>query len=152
MLSIAARGAPLDLLAHHGASAFVAWLRDEMAGAPSVPRAFEAARSLERMTGVSVFEEEAPVEHPDFEPGRYLARIDAATIAPADRIRFGKKLDIATTFAELANPSTHQGIRRSLCFQAAVLRGSPLPFDVAGWISTQRLALRTLAATPKAAA
>jgi hypothetical protein len=81
---------------------------------------------------------------PPLDPAFWSDPIERARAADARRLRFGRPLAAAAVIEELADPRTHQGIRRILVTELAILitsqsanRETALPLDVDDWIARQ---------------
>lgn len=176
------REASVDLLGWLGSPKALDHLRDALED-PSPEVRERAAWSLSRITGagrdmlgnIEVDENGDPLHDPDSEPllepadrTRRHPPLDAsfwaepilrARAADAPRLRFGQPLDAAAVLDELAHPAAHQGVRRVLVTELAILSPGPPaplpmpdiralgpdrrglypdpPLDVDGWIARQ---------------
>lgn len=178
------RGISIDLLGWLGSARALDLLCDALGEDDRALRE-GAAWSLARITGagrdglgnIEVDEDGHPVpdpdadpapespadrmhRHPPLDPSFWAEPVARARSVDAPRLRFGRPLDAGAVLDELADPGTHQGARRLLVTELALLSagqapglaGGPLPLDVDDWIARQEhllaLAREALAPSP----
>jgi hypothetical protein len=143
----------LVALADHGSPSFLPMLVNEMLGAARPSRAFAAAHTLSRMTGVAMRAVDEEGEAHTFDVQVFAKRVSGwKPPVDADRLRLGKQLELRAALSELVSSSTSQGARRRTARDVMLLRGAPLDFDLDGWVGTQRRSLEHALAAKDSAA